>query len=139
MKEEQIINELLKLSNISYKRGEIPVAAILIHNNKIIAKSYNQKEKKNDITAHAEILAIKQGARKLKRWNLIDCTLYVTLKPCNMCMEIIKQSHIKNVYYLLDKLENKRDFTKTNVTKLNHIKETETYQQLLTNFFQNMR
>ncbi len=136
---EQILKQLIQLAKKAYKKGEIPVSAILVYNNKIIAKSFNQKEKKKDIMGHAEILTIKKASKKLNRWNLADCTLYVTLKPCNMCMEIIKQSRIQNVYYLLDKLDYKHDFEKTNLEKIGTESDIETYQQLLSTFFQNKR
>lgn len=135
----QNIKLLIKLATKAYQKGEIPVAAILIQNEKIISKKYNLKEKKKDITAHAEVLCIRNAAKKLERWNLSDCDLYVTLKPCNMCMEIIKQSRIRNVYYLLDKLDYKKEFTKTNFQKLESKSNIDTYQQLLSDFFQNKR
>lgn len=134
-----IINLLIKLANKAYKIGEIPVSAVLVKSQKVISKKYNLKEKTKDITAHAEILCIREAAKKLKSWNLSDYDLYVTLKPCNMCMEIIKQSRIKNVYYLLDKLDYKHEFTKTNFQKIESKNNIDTYQQLLSNFFQNMR
>lgn len=137
--DKSIIDMLIKLANKAFQKGEIPVSAILVCNNKIISKKYNLKEKKKDITAHAEILCIREAAKKLHRWNLSDCDLYVTLKPCSMCMEILKQSRVKNVYYLLDKLDYKHEFTKTNVQRLGNKDEIVSYQQLLSDFFQNMR
>lgn len=134
-----IISLLIKLAKKAHLKGEIPVSAIIVCNNKIIAKAYNQKEKKKNITAHAEILSIQKAAKKLKRWNLSDCDLYVTLEPCKMCMEVIRQSRIQNVYYLLDKLDYKHDFSKTNLIKINSKNSIDTYQQLLSDFFQNMR
>ncbi len=136
---ESIINLLIKLSRIAYKKGEIPVSAIVERNGKWISQAYNQKEKRKNIIAHAEILALQKAAKKLGRWNLSDCNLYVTLKPCNMCMEVLKQSRIQNVYYLLDKLDYKHDFSKTNIMKINSPKTIDIYQQLLSDFFQNMR
>lgn len=139
MDDKKIIDLLIKLANKAYQKGEIPVSAVLIQNQKIVSKKYNLKEKTKDITAHAEILCIRDAAKKLKSWNLTDCDLYVTLKPCNMCMEIIKQSRIKNVYYLLDKLDYKHEFTKTNIQKIESKNDINTYQQLLSDFFQNKR
>lgn len=136
---KNIIDLLIDLANKAYQKGEIPVAAILVKNQKVISKKYNLKEQKKDITAHAEILCIREAAKKLKSWNLSNCDLYVTLKPCNMCMEIIKQSRINNVYYLLDKLDYKHEFTKTNFQKMESKNNIDTYQQLLSDFFQNMR
>lgn len=139
MDDKKIIDLLMKLAKKAYQKGEIPVAAILVKNHKIISKKYNLKEKTKDVTAHAEILCIRETAKKMKSWNLSDCDLYVTLKPCSMCMEIIKQSRIKNVYYLLDKLDYKHEFTKTNIQKIEGKINIDTYQQLLSNFFQNKR
>jgi tRNA(adenine34) deaminase len=137
--ESEIIKILMKLAEKAGKKGEIPVSAVVIHNNKLISKKYNRREKNNNVMGHAEILAIQTAAKRLKRWNLSDCDLYVSLKPCQMCMEVIKQSRIKNVYYLLDKLDYKRDFSKTNVTLLKDFPESDSYQQLLSDFFQNIR
>lgn len=136
---KEIIKLLIKLATKAYKKGEIPVSAVVVQNEKIISKKYNLKEKIKDVSAHAEILCIRDSAKKLKRWNLSDCDLYVTLKPCNMCMEIIKQSRIKNVYYLLDKLDYKHEFSKTNIEQIKCEEDIDTYQQLLSDFFQNMR
>lgn len=107
----------LKEAHKAYKQNEIPVGAVIVFNNKIIAKAHNLKMKKYDITSHAEILAIKKAAQKLKDWRLSECDLYVTLEPCEMCREVIKQSRIKNVYYLVDKLEYKKTYNKTNFIK----------------------
>lgn len=136
---ENVLKSLMKLSTKAFKKGEIPVAAIVIKDNKILSKKYNLKEKRKDITAHAEILAIQKAARKLKSWNLADCDLYVTLKPCKMCEEVIKQSRIRNVYYILDKLDYKHDYNKTNFNLLNVEEELNSYQQLLSSFFKKRR
>ena len=79
--------------------SEIPVGCIITCNNKIIASCHNRKEEYNDVTAHAEILAIKEAQSKLNRWRLDDCTMYVTLEPCPMCAWAILQSRIKNLYF----------------------------------------
>lgn len=136
---ENVLKSLMKLSTKAFKKGEIPVAAIVIKDNKILSKKYNLKEKRKDITAHAEILAIQKAARKLKSWNLTNCDLYVTLKPCKMCEEVIKQSRIRNVYYILDKLDYKHDYNKTNFNLLNVEEELNSYQQLLSSFFKKRR
>ena len=80
MSEEIIIKELFILAKKAIRKEEVPVSAIVVHNNKVIAKQYNKRENKKDVTAHAEVLAIRQASRKLKRWNLSDCDLYVTLR-----------------------------------------------------------
>ncbi len=84
------------------KKGEVPIGAVLVKDNKIIARGHNLKESKQDVTAHAEIIVIKKAAKKLKNWRLLDTTLYVTLEPCAMCASAINQSRIKEIVYALD-------------------------------------
>ena len=139
MSEEIIIKELFILAKKAIRKEEVPVSAIVVHNNKVIAKQYNKRENKKDVTAHAEVLAIRQASRKLKRWNLSDCDLYVTLQPCSMCTAIVHQSRIRNVYYLTEKLDYKHEYSKTAFRKLDFRNQEETYQQLLSSFFQNKR
>ena len=86
--------------DIAQKSGaDVPIGAVIVKNGKIIASACNEKEKNNDPTAHAEILAIRQACAKLKKWRLDDCELYVTLEPCPMCAWTILQSRIKSVYF----------------------------------------
>lgn len=80
-------------------KGEIAVGAVILKDGEIIASACNQKEALNDVTAHAEILAIKEAAQKLHNWRLDNCELYVTLEPCPMCAWAIVQSRIKTVYF----------------------------------------
>ena len=80
-------------------KGEIAVGAVIVKDNEIIASACNRKEKDNDVTSHAEILVIREAAKKLNRWRLKDCDLYVTLEPCPMCAWAIINSRIKNVYF----------------------------------------
>ena len=80
-------------------KEEIPVGAIIVKNGEIIASAFNRKENLNDVTAHAEILALKEASRKLERWRLDDCEMYVTLEPCPMCAWAIINSRIKSVYF----------------------------------------
>lgn len=80
-------------------KGEIPVGAVIIKDGEIIAETFNQKETLNDVTAHAEILAIREAEHKLGRWRLDDCEMYVTLEPCPMCAWAIVSSRIKAVYF----------------------------------------
>lgn len=89
------INEAEKALNL----GEVPVGAVIVKDNKIIAKAYNIKEKNMCVTAHAEILAIEKASRKLKNWRLDGCDIYITLEPCPMCASAIKQARISNVYF----------------------------------------
>ena len=78
-------------------KEEIPVGAIIVKNDKVIAKAHNKKNKTNRIIDHAEILAIKKANRKLHNWRLDDCVMYITLEPCPMCASAIEQSRIKKI------------------------------------------
>ena len=78
---------------------EIPVGAIIVKDGEVIASAYNRKEELNDVTAHAEILAIREASKKLGRWRLDDSEMYVTLEPCPMCAWAIVNSRIKTVYF----------------------------------------
>lgn len=89
----------LKQARKAYEKKETPIGAVIVYQGKIIARAYNQREEKQDSTAHAEILVIKKACRKLGTWRLEDCDLYVTLEPCVMCSGAIIQSRIKTVYY----------------------------------------
>lgn len=79
--------------------GEVPVGAVIVKNNKIVAKAHNQKEFFNCATKHAELLVIEKASKILKNWRLCDCEIYITLEPCPMCASAIKQSRINTIYY----------------------------------------
>lgn len=87
----------LKEAQKAYKKGEVPIGAIIVKDNRIIAKAHNLREKKGSAIAHAEILAIEKACKKLNGWRLIDCDLYVTLEPCPMCAGAIIQSRIQRL------------------------------------------
>lgn len=78
---------------------DVPVGAVIVCNGKVVACSHNEKEKKQDPTLHAEMVAIKEASLKLGNWRLNDCELYVTLEPCPMCAAAIIQSRISKVYF----------------------------------------
>lgn len=135
---QKYIEKLFKLMKKCKKSDDVPVAALIVKNNKIIACGYNKREKKYKVTNHAEIIAIEKANKKLKNYFLYDCDLYVTLKPCKMCEETIKASRINNVYYLLDKLDSKKEYNKTTYKKMNSLYEKK-YQEYLREFFNKMR
>lgn len=89
----------LDKAHVAYKKGEVPVGAVIVKDGEVIAKAYNKRETLNDPTAHAEVLAIKKASEKLSSWRLTGCDLYVTLEPCPMCAGAIIQSRIANVYF----------------------------------------
>ena len=80
-------------------KSEIPIGAIIVKNGKVIAQAHNLKETVNDVTAHAEILAIREAEKILGDWRLDGCELYVNLEPCTMCSTAIINSRISAVYF----------------------------------------
>lgn len=80
-------------------QNEIAVGAVVVKEGEVISSACNQKETLNDVTAHAEIIALRKAAEKLGTWRLKDCELYVTLEPCPMCAWAIVQSGIKTVFF----------------------------------------
>ena len=136
---EKYLKILIKLAQKASKQNEVPISAIIVKNNKIIAKAINKREKNHIVLDHAEIIAIKKASKELKSWRLFECDLYVTLKPCNICENVIKQARIKNVYYLLDKPESKKECNKTKFKKMNICTYEQTYSKILSDFFQKKR
>jgi len=122
----------LKEAEKAYKNGEVPVGAVIVKNNKIVAKSRNNRQKKKNILGHAEINCIIKAEKKLKDWRLDGCTLYVTLEPCDMCSIVIKESRIEKVVFLLNKdkkLYNDNEYDEISLK----------YKKLLQNFFVKLR
>lgn len=95
---EYFMKEALKEAKKAYKKLEVPVGVVIVKDNEIIARGYNQKEMKNNPIKHAEIIAIEKACKKLNNWRLNDCEMYVTLEPCPMCAGAIINSRIKKVY-----------------------------------------
>ncbi len=89
----------LKEATKAYELNEVPVGCVIVHNNKIIARGHNLRETKRNSLCHAEIIAINKACKKLNRWILDDCILYVTMEPCIMCAGAILQARIKKVVY----------------------------------------
>jgi len=83
---------------LAMNEGEIPVGAVIVKDGVVIGKAHNLKETLNDITAHAEILAIKEASKYIGNWRLTGAEMYVTLEPCPMCASAISQSRISKVY-----------------------------------------
>ncbi len=83
----------------AFRKGEIPVGAVLVKDGTVIAKAHNLCEAQRDATAHAERLVISQASQTLGRWRLSDCTLYVTLEPCPMCMGAVINSRVGKVVF----------------------------------------
>lgn len=99
MDHEKYMKLALVEAEKALQNGEVPVGAIIVCNNKIIAKAHNQTEMLNDVTAHAEILAITSAANYLNSKYLVDCSIYVSLEPCIMCAGALAWSQISNVIF----------------------------------------
>lgn len=97
--DEHFMRQALRQAHDAYDDGEIPIGAVIVINNKIIARAHNQVERLNDPTAHAEILAITSACNHLQAKYLPDATLYVTIEPCHMCAGASYWSKLKRVVY----------------------------------------
>ena len=95
------MNSFMSISIKEAKKSgrDVPVGAVVVKNGDVIATAHNERELDNDVTSHAEILAIRKAEQVLGNWRLDDCDLYATLEPCPMCGWAILQSRIKNVYF----------------------------------------
>lgn len=84
---------------LAEKLGEVPIGAVVVHQGHVVGRGHNLRESANDPTAHAEMIAIRQAAEHLDSWRLLDCTLYVTLEPCVMCMGAIILARVPYLVY----------------------------------------
>lgn len=96
--ENDFLDLAIKEAEKAAAKGEVPVGAVIVKDNEVISKAHNMKESLKDVTAHAEILAIKGASEKLHNWRLNGCQMYVTLEPCAMCAAAICQSRISKIY-----------------------------------------
>ncbi|MBS0647759.1 MAG: nucleoside deaminase [Verrucomicrobia bacterium] len=97
--DEEFMKAALEEAQKAYDAGEVPVGAVLVFQNQIIARAYNQVESLQDATAHAEMLCLKQAAQERGNWRLIECTLYSTLEPCLMCAGAVILSRVKTLVW----------------------------------------
>ena len=146
--DEYYMNLAIEEAKKAAKIGEVPIGAIIVHKNEIIARGYNLRETTQNATTHAELLAIQEACAKIGSWRLEETTLYVTLEPCPMCAGAILQSRIPRVVYgardlkagCVDSL-----YTLLNDNRFNHVCEVtegvlaETCGNLLTTFFRELR
>ncbi|MFV3014075.1 nucleoside deaminase [Clostridium botulinum] len=145
------MNDYIEYAIIEAKKslaiGEVPVGAIIVKENKIIAKSHNLKETLKDPIAHAEILAIKKACNILGNWRLKGCKMYVTLEPCPMCASAIIQSRISELYIGTFDPVGGACGSAVNITNNAHLKSNlnikwlynDECSRIITNFFKNIR
>jgi tRNA(adenine34) deaminase len=100
--DEQFMKAAIGQAQIALENGDVPIGAIIVYQNQIIAKGYNQRYKLNDPTAHAEIIALTAAAEYIGNWRLHGCTIYVTLEPCPMCAGALVLARIDRLVYGCD-------------------------------------
>ena len=94
---EKYMREAIKQAKKAYAIGEVPIGCVIVYEGKIIGRGYNRRTIDKNPLAHAELIAIKKASKKMGDWRLEDCTLYVTLEPCQMCSGAIVQARMKKV------------------------------------------
>ena len=142
------MDKALSLAKQAQEEGEVPVGALIVFQGEIIAGSFNSREQEQNPLGHAELMVIKQASEKLGSWRLSECSLYVTLEPCLMCVGAILQARIKHLIYgckdpkggcvssLYRLMEDPRFYHKIQVTGQIRKKEC---SEILKTFFKNLR
>jgi tRNA(adenine34) deaminase len=99
LKKYKYMAAALKQAEKAALQNEVPVGAVVVYQDKIIARAYNKREQNQEIHAHAEFLAMMKAAKKIGSWRLEDCDIYVTMEPCPMCAGAMIQSRVRNLFY----------------------------------------
>ena len=140
--DKKILDLLLKNAEKAFKKGEIPVSAVILdQEGKLVSSAFNSRQKQYNVLGHAEISSILKAEKKLKDWRLNGYYMIVTLEPCNMCSMVIKESRLDKVYYFLPK-KSENEVWEINIDKKQIGKYEEyssKFKQLLTDFFDNKR
>jgi len=95
--DEKYMKQAIKLAKKAWNIEEVPIGCVIVHEGKVIGRGYNRRTTDKNPLAHAEMIAIKKASKKIGDWRLEDCTLYVTLEPCQMCSGAIVQARVKRV------------------------------------------
>ena len=145
---EKFMKEALIEAKKSLEIDEVPIGAVIVKNDKILARAHNLKNQSNSSLAHAEIIAINIACKKLQNWRLNDCDIYITLEPCPMCASAIKQARIKNVFSACENsytknfdilnLIFKKDSTNSEVNFITNL-DVEKTKKILSDFFKKQR
>lgn len=140
------MHEAIKEAEKALKKGEVPVGAVVVFNEKIIGRGYNLRETKKSPILHAEIIAIEKAVKKINDWRLYNCTLYVTLEPCIMCFGAILNSRIDRLVYGTENLEegftkflDVDNYRKWQLREIVSGVEKDKCETLLKEFFKNVR
>ncbi len=120
-------------ARIAAKHGEVRIGCVIVRDGKVIAKGYNQRERKQNCLWHAEIVALNRACRKLKSWRLSDCEMYVTLEPCQMCLGAILNARLRKVYV------GAKSTTNLNWQTPIELQPNSEAQNILVDFFRNKR
>jgi len=100
--DENLMKLAIEQAQIAEENGDVPIGAVIVYENQIIGRAYNQREQLQDPTAHAEIIALTQAAAFFESWRLLGCTMYVTLEPCTMCAGALVLARIDRLVYGCD-------------------------------------
>ena len=95
--DEKFMKQAIKQAKKAYAIGEVPIGCVIVHDGKVIGRGYNRRTIDKNTLAHAELMAIRKASKKMNDWRLEDCTMYVTLEPCQMCSGAIVQSRMTRV------------------------------------------
>jgi tRNA(adenine34) deaminase len=132
----------------AYENGEVPVGSVIVYNNRIVARGYNQIELLKDPTAHSEMIAITSAANHLNNWRLKGCSIYVTLEPCIMCTGALISARISELYFALHDPKSGACGSVYNIAEENKLNHTikvfsgiyaEESRSLLESFFKTVR
>ena len=145
--ENIFIDKAIEEAEKAFEENEVPVGAVIVRNNQVIASAHNMKVSTKNPLNHAEMIAINDAIRKIGDWRLNECEMYITLEPCPMCAGAISQSRIKKIYIgtksniscnekiITDILQNSEYYHKVDISYLNN----EKCSLLLSEFFANKR
>ena len=146
--DERFMRAAIEAAKIAEDNGDVPIGAVIVYKDQIIAKAYNQREQLQDPTAHAEIIALTQAAAARQNWHLDGCTMYVTLEPCPMCAGALVLSRMDRLVYGCDDPKSGACGSLYNIVgdeRLNHRLEVaagvlaEECREQLQNFFEQKR
>ena len=139
----KIYDILIKEAAVASLEGEIPISAVIVKDNDILAISHNMKEKNKTSVAHAEIIALKQASEKLNNWRLDGCEIYISLEPCTMCASAIHKSRVDKIFYFVKRPDSTFDHVEKNSNKKTNIEYLDygngELQKILQDFFKNRR